>query len=82
MNVNDLLIDLIDKSNLTKADLARALGVTPQAVSNALFKPRNTRVNNLAEMLDVLGYQLVVTNKGAKLPVGAEVISPLPKEEK
>ena len=50
--------------------LGMALGVTPQAMLNAL-KRRDMRCGFVARALDMLGYELVAVPKGTRLPNGA-----------
>lgn len=75
MNATDILRKLVSESSMRPADVARALHVTPQAIDNKLNKGGDPRVSSVVDILDLLGYELVVTVKGAKLPSGAEVVT-------
>lgn len=75
MKISTLLNNLVHESKFKKAEIARSLNVSPQAFQSRMKDGENPTVKSCVELLDVLGYQLVVTKKGAKLPSDAEIIT-------
>lgn len=75
MQITKVFEQLIKESKFKKAELARSLGLTPQALDNRLHKTTNPKTDSVIELLNELGYQLVVTKKGTKLPQDSFVIS-------
>ena len=76
MKVNEYVKQLIKESGFTQATLAKALGYNNQSsVAMRLSKNNSMTVDNLAEMLAVLGYELVVQpKKPGRRPEGQFVI--------
>lgn len=76
MKVNEYVKQLIKESGFTQATLAKALGYNNQSsVAMRLSKNNSMTVDNLAEMLAVLGYELVVQpKKPGRRPDGQFVI--------
>jgi len=71
MNIASIIRDAIDKSSYTKSGLARELGVTPASISDRLDPRKDLGVAKAKELTDLLGYDIVVVPKGARLPQGA-----------
>lgn len=64
MRVNEYVKQLIKASGFTQATLAKALGYNNQSsVAMRLSKSNSMTVDNLAEMLNLLGYDLVIQPK-------------------
>lgn len=64
MKVNEYVKQLIKGSGFTQTTLAKALGYNNQSsVAMRLSKNNSMTVDNLAEMLNVLGYDLVIQPK-------------------
>jgi DNA-binding Lrp family transcriptional regulator len=65
MKINEIIIEVlkntqkVDGRKKTQSDIASALGVKPQVVNDRL-KNENMKVNTAIEMLDILGYDIVV----------------------
>ena len=74
MKPKEALNKLVDESDFKKADIARALGISPQSLDIRLSKGENPQIKTLNEILSVIGYQLAITRKGAKLPSHSIVI--------
>lgn len=75
MNMQEAIGMLIEQSSWTKARLARHFGVTNAAIADRL-RPKKTdlKVSTAQQMLDPLGYDIVVVPKGSRLPSGAILI--------
>ena len=62
-NSNDDIIKMlnyyIDKADITKAQLARKLGMTPQNL-NALFSKKNINLNDIKRIADALGLDIEI----------------------
>ena len=64
MNVNEYVKQLIKASGFTQTTLAKALGYNNQSsVAMRLSKNNSMTVDNLTEMLSILGYDLVIQPK-------------------
>lgn len=55
--MNEFVTQAINKSGMTKADIARAMGVTPQAVGNLMNTPA-PRPDTLVSLLLACGWEL------------------------
>jgi transcriptional regulator with XRE-family HTH domain len=55
--MNEFLTNAIKESGMTKADIARAMGVTPQAVGNLAHTP-TPRPDTLVSLLKACGWEL------------------------
>lgn len=66
----DLLREKILECGVSRAEIARRLGLSRSAVSNALRKGRDLNVRTVVRFLDACGYDLVMTavwrNKGSR----------------
>jgi transcriptional regulator with XRE-family HTH domain len=57
-DLTDTLQYALDARGWTRADLARATGVTPSAITQRMRGSTNLTVKTVAEMLDAMGYGL------------------------
>lgn len=73
MSIENIINNIIKESSWTKARIARLLGKTPQSINDRLStkKKKALGVNTAMEMLDLLGYEMLVVPKGTRLPQGA-----------
>ena len=60
------ILGVMAKKGLRQADLARLLGVTPQAVSQIIKGERATLPTSLTAVLEALDVELTVTDKAAQ----------------
>jgi hypothetical protein len=60
-NVADLLHATLNASEFSQSGLARSLRKSRSAVNQVLTRDRNLRLDTVAEYLDSMGYELVVT---------------------
>lgn len=67
---------VVESGTWSLARLARTVGVTPQAFNSAMNRDADMKAGRLAELADVLGWELVVVPKGSRLPNGAVRIDP------
>ena len=71
MKVEKILETVMEKTNKSKAELGRAVGIEdakrPSDVINKRMKQKNISVNVLQEMLSAMGYTLAVVPSGTKL---------------
>lgn len=82
MEIQSIIEKALAESSWTKASLARLLKKSPQAVSDTIGRGnrKSLRMSTAIEMLDPLGYELVVVPKEAsRLPKGSMRVS-LPEE--
>ena len=86
MKVEDILKNIMEENNISKAQLGRAVGVvTPEEakekpskatdVINKRMKQKNISVNVLKEMLAAMGYTMVIVPAGPKLNDGEYEVS-------
>ena len=71
MKIEDILKNIMEENNVSKAQLGRAVGIAdeknPSDVINKRMKQKNISVNVLNEMLNAMGYTLAVVSKGTKV---------------
>lgn len=71
MKIEDILKNIMDENNVSKAQLGRAVGIAdeknPSDVINKRMKQKNISVNVLNEMLAAMGYTLAIVPKGTKV---------------
>ena len=53
---------LLAEANMSQADLARKLGVSPQNFNNKL--KRNVKLKDVESILEIFGYELKIVKKG------------------
>jgi DNA-binding phage protein len=68
------LKEIIGRSHFSRADLARELKISPQALDVRLNRTSNPRVDTLSAILDILGYRIAFVRKGAKMDDGSYLI--------
>ncbi|TFD46981.1 XRE family transcriptional regulator [Cryobacterium frigoriphilum] len=61
VDASELIASALERSGMTRADLARALGVSRSEVTARLAGERNITVRKLAATLHVLGLRLELT---------------------
>lgn len=55
IRVHQMLLDALSIAGITRAELARRLGVTPGAISITLSKPHNMRIRTFVRYLHAMG---------------------------
>lgn len=75
MKAKELLKSLIKQNGLTNAGVAKAMGMSAQALWNVLNMSdrKAITVERTAAILDVMGYKLVVVPKAQNVKGGLEV---------
>ena len=74
MQSNELIREMLDESPVwTQNKLGAKLGLSSQAMSNRM-NAADLRAGFLAEMLAVLGYELVAVPSGSRLPAGSRKV--------
>ena len=75
MRSKELVSNLIKESGNSLAGVAKVTGKTTQGVWNMIYSParKSLTVESLSELLDVLGYKVVVVPKGMNIKNGYEV---------
>lgn len=64
----------LEHNGKKKADLARAMGLTPQTLDIRLRKSNNPKIGNFVELMDAIDMEVVVVKKGVRLPEGSVAI--------
>lgn len=62
LHTGDMIKDMIERSGMTKTMAAAALEIAPSRIT-ILEKQKDCRVSTLAEIADVLGYNIVIRKK-------------------
>ena len=70
MKIQDVMAKLIKDNGLKKAEFARRLDISPQALNGRLTQ-EGIGINCVAEMAEKLNYRVVLVPDTAKLPVGS-----------
>lgn len=70
MRIQDAISKLIKDNGLKKAEFARRLNVSPQALNGRLTQ-EGIGINCVAEMVEKLNYRVVLIPDTAKLPAGS-----------
>lgn len=76
MKAGTIVKTIMEEQNKTKAELGRAVGIDEKKASDLIskrIKQENISVNVLTEMLNAMGYTMVVVPKGTKMKDGFEV---------
>lgn len=63
MNANEIIKELIKRSDFTQTTLARAMGYSTQSGIASRLNKNDMGVSLLVKMLDILGYDLVIQPK-------------------
>lgn len=62
LNTGEMVKDMIERSGMTKTMAAAALKIAPSRIT-ILERQKDCRVSTLAEIADVLGYNIVIRKK-------------------
>jgi transcriptional regulator with XRE-family HTH domain len=76
MKAGTIVKTIMEEQNKTKAELGRAVGIDEKKASDLIskrIKQENISVNVLTEMLNAMGYTMVVVPTGTKMKDGFEV---------
>ena len=75
MKSKEIVSELVKTSGNSIAGIAKILDKSTQTVWNMIYSParKSLGVDNLAGILDVLGYKLVIVPKGMNVKNGYEV---------
>lgn len=60
----------------SKVAIAENMGMLPQGLNDKLMRNKNPKIDFVARVLKLVGYELAVVPCGARLPQGAIVIAP------
>lgn len=61
--ISDLIIDELDKHNMTALDLARKIGVSYNLVKMYIVEERTPRMETFRKILDVFGKKIQIVDK-------------------
>lgn len=75
MNIVAAIEEILSSSNWNKARLAKHLGKSPQSMNDRLQPMKSLRVDSVVEMIEPLGYEMMLVPIGSQKPRGAYVIS-------
>lgn len=70
MKANEAIREILKSQGMSQADLSKELGITPAGVWERL-NCENISVPKFNEMLEVLGYVMVIQPNDSKLAAGA-----------
>lgn len=76
MKVQTIVNDIMKGQNKTKAELGRAVGIDEKKASDLIakrLKQDNISVNVVLEMLNAMGYTMIVAPTGTTVKGGMEV---------
>ena len=78
MNSRDLIRVIMEQQGVSNAALARQLGLTSAALWDRLNTKKNKSLSvaNVSEMLEPLGYRLVIIPAGSQPPEGSFPVDP------
>lgn len=76
MTSKELIKTLMTEHDITNAEMAKTLGITQAALWDRLNtkKSDNTTVKKLGDMLNVMGYKIIVVPDEAPIPEGGYAI--------
>ena len=60
MKAQDIITTIMKEDGVTQEELATNLGKTQQAVSNTLTRNKSIKVDAFVEMINKLGYKVVI----------------------
>ena len=69
MDIKKIIKVILKEKGKGNADAARAFGITPQSMISRM-RGKSIRVDTVQEMLDELGYSLMVVPKGTRARAG------------
>lgn len=72
-NINSEIRSLIESSPLNQTDVGRSVGMSAQSMNNLLAR-NDAKVSTVIDVLETLGYQLVIVPKGKRLPDSSVVV--------
>ncbi|MHA7292637.1 helix-turn-helix domain-containing protein [Arthrobacter sp. HLT1-21] len=78
VDASELIAEGLETSGMSRADLARALGVRRGEITARLKGERNITVRNLAKTLHVMGLRLVLNAVQSETPVKPPAAVPTP----
>ncbi len=65
MKAQEILGKAMSNEKVTQKALAEAMGLkSPQAIGNILYRENSVRVNSFVQMLNLMGYEVVVRKAG------------------
>lgn len=65
MDIKEIIKVILKEKGMGNADAARAFGITPQSMISRM-RGKSIRVDTVQDMLDELGYSLMVVPKGTR----------------
>lgn len=74
MDIKEIIKVILKEKGMGNADAARAFGITPQSMISRM-RGKSIRVDTVQEMLDELGYSLMVVPKGTRARAGWFAVS-------
>lgn len=76
MTSKELIKTLMTEHDITNAEMAKTLGITQAALWDRLNskKSDNTTVKKLGDMLNVMGYKIIVVPDETPIPAGGYAI--------
>lgn len=74
MDIKEIIKVILKEKGMGNADAARAFGITPQSMISRM-RGKSIRVDTVHEMLDELGYSLMVVPKGTRARAGWFAVS-------
>lgn len=75
MDVKHALNDVIDRSPWTKTFLAEQFEVSNQVFNDRINRNKNPKIDFVLEVLDKLGYDLIIVPKSSRKPDNAIVLT-------
>lgn len=74
MDIKEIIKVILKEKGMGNADAARAFGITPQSMISRM-RGKSIRVDTVQEMLDELGYSIMVVPKGTRARAGWFAVS-------
>ena len=72
MNGKHTVVALVNQHpTLSQNKIAAILGMSPQTFNTRMTRKSDIKTDFFAEILDVLGYELIAMPKGSRLPAGS-----------
>lgn len=75
MNVVNAIDAIFQDSTWNKSRVAKELGISPQRLNGRLREGKSPKTNNVIEILNIIGFNLVIVPKGSRLPSGSYVLT-------
>lgn len=70
MKAKEMINACVDKRDMSKAALARKIGLTAQSLNDRINRGKSMNVDSLAEILGALGYEIVVRDRISGAEIG------------